>query len=254
MVTSYLINSTDENAQDRVFEKLYDGVVQATGAPIDKASFLDPDGAGTHIAASTKVGPTIADDIKQSAFIAGGLALLVIFIYIFARFSKASFSLGGVVALFHDTLITLGMFSLFRGLVPFSLEIDQAFIAAILTVIGYSINDTVIVYDRVREHSHLYPNKTKTELINGAINSTLGRTLITGLTTLFSVFILFFFGGASIKGFAFALLIGIGFGTYSSVFVASSLVHDFIKGDRLSSSPKVTNTTGKGFSTKAIQK
>ncbi|MBV6425771.1 MAG: hypothetical protein KIPDCIKN_00255 [Haliscomenobacter sp.] len=256
VVTSYLINDTGEDAQDRVLEKLYEGVVQASGKEINKTSFLDPDGEGTHITSSTKVGPTIADDIKKSAFIAGGLALLVIFIYIFIRFSKASFSLGGVVALFHDTLITLGMFSLFRGIVPFSLEIDQAFIAAILTVIGYSINDTVIVYDRLREHLHLYPNKNKSELINGAINSTLGRTLITGLTTLFSVFILFFFGGASIKGFAFALLIGIGFGTYSSVFVASSLVHDFVKGDRISSSAKVTTTPGKGkgFSSKALQK
>jgi SecD/SecF fusion protein len=217
---------------------------------------MDSDGSGTHITTSSKVGPTIADDISRSALIAGSLALLIIFVYIFARFSKATFGLGGVVALFHDTVITLGMFSLFRGILPFSLEIDQAFIAAILTVIGYSINDTVIVYDRVREYINLYPTLDKTELINRAINSTLSRTLITSLTTLFTVFILFIFGGAAIRGFAFALLLGIGFGTYSSVFVASALLHDFTKGDSLADKAKIAqaNSPGKGFSTKVVEK
>jgi SecD/SecF fusion protein len=256
VVTSYLINDQEEDAQTRVIEQLYAGVVAATGQNIDKAAFMDSDGAGTHITTSSKVGPTIADDISRSAFIAGTLALLVIFVYIFVRFSKATFGLGGVVALFHDTIITLGMFSLFRGILPFSLEIDQAFIAAILTVIGYSINDTVIVYDRIREYINLYPTLDKTELINRAINSTLSRTLITSFTTLFTVFVLFIFGGAAIRGFAFALLLGIGFGTYSSVFVASALLHDFTKGDVLADKAKIAkaNSPGKGFSTKVLEK
>ena len=255
IVTSYLINDQEEDAQDRVIEKLYQGIVTATGQNLDKATFLQSDGSGTRITTSSKVGPTIADDISRSAFIAGTLALLVIFVYIFVRFSKATYGLGGVVALFHDTLITLGMFSLFQGILPFSLEIDQAFIAAILTVIGYSINDTVIVYDRIRENINRYPTMDKTELINKSINSTLSRTVITSLTTLFTVFILFIFGGASIRGFAFALLLGIGFGTYSSVFVASALLFDFTKGDRLADKAKIAKAEGpgKGFSTKALE-
>src|SRR5690606_12331345 len=135
------------------------------------------------------------------------------------RFSSWQYSLGAVAALFHDTLITLGVFSLFHGILPFTLEIDQAFIAAILTVIGYSINDTVIVFDRIREYLNNYTKRPKEEVINMAINSTLSRTVITSLTTLFVVAVLFAFGGSSIKGFAFAILVGIMVGTYSSIFV-----------------------------------
>ncbi len=137
--------------------------------------------------------------------------------------------MGAVAALFHDTLIVLGLFSLAHGILPFSLEIDQAFIAALLTVIGYSINDTVVVFDRIREFTGIYSGKTKSEVINMAINSTVSRTIITSLTTLFVVAILFAFGGSSIRGFAFALVIGILVGTYSSIFVATPVMADLTK-------------------------
>jgi len=142
------------------------------------------------------------------------------------RFSKWQYSLGAVAALFHDTIIVLGIFSLFHGIFPFSMEIDQAFIAAILTVIGYSINDTVVVFDRVREYMGIYTGKPKNEVINLAVDSTVSRTVITSLTTLFVVLILFIFGGGSIKGFAFALLIGVLVGTYSSIFIATPIMSD----------------------------
>ena len=257
ITTSYLINDASEDAQSRVEDKLFEGVAGLVGGNLEKASFFDQDADGTHVTSSSRVGPTIADDIKKSAFLAGAISLFVIFLYIFIRFNQAKYSMGGVIALFHDTIITVGMFSVLRGLLPFSMEIDQAFIAAILTVIGYSINDTVIVYDRIRERVAMNPGLNKTTLINNAINSTLSRTLITSLTTLFTVFVLLLFGGASIKGFAFALLVGIGFGTYSSVFVASALVHDFTKSDTMVDNAKVSQTqTGgaRGFSSKAVEK
>ncbi|MEL6661081.1 MAG: protein translocase subunit SecF, partial [Bacteroidota bacterium] len=173
-----------------------------------------------------KVGPTIADDITRSAIYAAVFALLLIFLYIFVRFSKWQYSLGAVAALFHDTLIVLGIFSIGHGIFGFSMEIDQAFIAAVLTVIGYSINDTVVVFDRIREYLNTYTSGDQASVINAAVNSTVSRTIITSLTTLFGVLVLFLFGGASIKGFAFAILIGVLVGTYSSIFVATPLVHD----------------------------
>jgi len=134
--------------------------------------------------------------------------------------------LGGVLSLAHDTIITLGFFSLFHGILPFSLEIDQAFIAAILTVIGYLINDTVIVFDRIREYLHLYPKRNLSSNMNHAMNSTLRRTFSTSLSTLVVLVAIFLFGGASIRGFTFALLIGIGIGTYSSIFVATPIAFE----------------------------
>jgi SecD/SecF fusion protein len=230
VVTDYLIDADeDENGvspEQRVIRALHSGVVAATGAEIDFAQFSDADGSGTHVTSFSQVGPTIADDIQRSAFYAAIFALLLIFLYIFLRFSKWQYSLGAVAALFHDTLIVLGIFSMGHSILPFSMEIDQAFIAAILTVIGYSINDTVVVFDRIREYLNNYTKGNKTEVINAAINSTVSRTVITSLTTLFVILVLFIFGGASIKGFAFALLVGVIVGTYSSIFVASPLVHD----------------------------
>lgn len=137
--------------------------------------------------------------------------------------------MGAVAALFHDSLITLGLFSIFWGVLPISLTIDQAFIAALLTVIGYSINDTVIVFDRIREYLGIYTNKSTDEVLNMAINSTFSRTIITSMTTMFVMIILLFFGGSSAKGFAFALVVGIFVGTYSSIFVATPLVRDLAK-------------------------
>ena len=226
VVTSYQVDNTDQEADAIVMQALYDGVSSVVGGEINFEQFKAPDGEGTHVESSSKVGPTIADDIKSSAYYAAGFALLLIFLYIFIRFSKWQYSLGAVAALFHDTLVVLGLFSILRGIVPFSLEIDQAFIAAILTVIGYSINDTVVVFDRIREFLNNYSRKSKEEVINMAINSTVSRTVITSLTTLFVVGILFFFGGSSIRGFAFALVIGIIVGTYSSIFVATPVMSD----------------------------
>lgn len=229
VVTSYLIQDNSEGATDRVIDKMFDGLSSVyTG--MDKTEFKKEYAKDAiHITSSTKVGPTIADDITKSSFLAGIFALLAIFLYIFLRFTKWEYSLGAVVALFHDSLIVLGAFSLFHGVVPWSLEIDQAFIAALLTVIGYSINDTVVVFDRIREFLGIYREKPIDEIMNKSINSTFSRTLITSLTTFFVVLVLFLFGGSSIKGFAFALLIGIIVGTYSSIFVASPLVRDIAK-------------------------
>lgn len=226
VVTEYLIDDDDEDAADRVMAALHQGINSMVGGNIDLNQFKAPDGEGTHVISSSKVGPTIADDIKTSSIYATIFALLLIFLYIFIRFSKWQYSLGAVAALFHDTLVVLSVFSLLWGIVPWSMEIDQPFIAALLTVIGYSINDTVVVFDRIREFLNTYTRKSKTEVINMAVNSTISRTIITSVTTLFVVAILFVFGGSSIKGFAFALVIGILVGTYSSVFIATPIVHD----------------------------
>ncbi len=159
--------------------------------------------------------------------------------------------MGAVAALFHDTLVVLSVFSIFHGILPFTMEIDQAFIAAILTVIGYSINDTVVVFDRIREYFNKYTRQTKEEVINGAINSTVSRTVITSLTTLFVVAVLFTFGGSSIKGFAFALLVGIIVGTYSSIFIATPVMAD-LTGDR--KAVDASKKEKKGFSRAAKAK
>ncbi|MCB9283961.1 MAG: protein translocase subunit SecDF [Lewinellaceae bacterium] len=231
VVTSYNIEDSSPEAAEKVVAKLFEGLQTISGGSLDLEKFQKTDSEGvTHITSSTKVGPTVADDIKVSAFYAALFALLLIFLYIFIRFSKWQYSAGAVGALFHDVLITLGAFSLFHGILPFSLEVDQAFIAAILTVIGYSINDTVIVFDRIREYITAYTGKSKNEVLNAAINSTLSRTVITSLTTFFVVFVLFIFGGGSIKGFAFAILVGISIGTYSSIFVATPIMADLSKG------------------------
>ena len=230
VVTSYNIEDNSPEAAEKVVAKLYEGIQTIAGGNLDFEKFQQTDSEGViHVTSSTKIGATVADDIKVSAFYAAIFALLLIFLYIFIRFSKWQYSAGAVGALFHDVLITLGAFSLFHGVLPFSLEIDQAFIAAILTVIGYSINDTVIVFDRIREYIASYTGKSKNEVLNAAINSTLSRTLITSLTTFFVVFMLFLFGGGSIKGFAFAILVGIAIGTYSSIFVATPIMADLSK-------------------------
>ncbi|MCG8326592.1 MAG: protein translocase subunit SecDF [Chitinophagales bacterium] len=248
VVTDYLVDDEAEDAAERVMTKLHEGVNSVAGGNIDYEQFKAPDGKGTHVNSSSKIGPTIADDIKTSAYYATVFALLLIFLYIFIRFSKWQYSMGAVAALFHDTMIVLSVFSIFHGILPFNLEIDQNFIAAVLTVIGYSINDTVVVFDRIREFLNNYTRKTKEEVINMAVNSTVSRTVITSLTTLFVVAILFFFGGSSIRGFAFALLIGIIVGTYSSIFVATPIMSD-LTGELKA---KTTTKEKKGFS-KAAQ-
>jgi len=179
---------------------------------------------------SSKVGPTIAKDITVRSTWAIALAIIGMFLYILVRFRNLGFSLGATVALFHDVLIVFSLYSILWKIMPFELSIDQAFIAAILTVVGYSINDTVVVFDRVREFIGL--NKREDDMgpvINDAINTTLSRTLITSLTTFLVVAILFAFGGEGLKGFTFALLVGIGVGTYSSICIATPIVLDMLK-------------------------
>ena len=169
------------------------------------------------------VGPRFAEDLKRGAIWAVLAALLVIFLYIMVRF-EWRFSVGAIAALVHDVLITLGIFSLLHGVLPFSLQIDQAIIAALLTIVGYSLNDTVVIFDRIREFVNLFKTERFGPVVSRSINSTLSRTIVTSGTTLIVVVVLFLFGGEVLKGFAFALIIGVIIGTYSSIFVASPVV------------------------------
>lgn len=228
ITTSYKIDDPDPEVGDEVAAKIYNVVKQLTGQDIDFNEFKKSDGKGIHMVSFSKVGPTVADDIRTSSFKAAFFALVAIFIYIFIRFNRWQFGVGAIVALVHDAFFMLTMFSLMHGWAPFSMEIDQAYIAAILTVIGYSMNDTVVVFDRVREFSTKYLSMSKTDVINASINSTLGRTIITSFITFTVMTIMFVFGGASIKGFAFGIMMGILCGTYSSIFIATSLVHDMV--------------------------
>ena len=176
-----------------------------------------------NIKSSQKVGPTVADDIKRSAVWAVILAIFGIGIYIFIRFKEWGYALGAIVSLAHDAVITLGLFSGLYGFLPFSMEIDQSFIAAILTVIGYSVHDTVINYDRIRENVNLFPKRDRISLINLSVNEMLGRTFSTTATVILTLLSMFIFGGETIRGFIFAMLFGIFIGTYSSVFIASPI-------------------------------
>jgi len=181
------------------------------------------------IPSESRVGPTIADDIKSSALTSVLVALVLMFIYILIRFRRWQFATGTVIKLAHDVLIVLGLFSLLDGIVPFTLEIDQSFIAAILTVIGYSINDSVVVMDRVREYLNEHKKGSIKAIINDALNSTLSRTMITSLTTIGVLVILFIFGGEIIRGFTFAMLVGVIVGSYSSICIGAPLAADLIK-------------------------
>lgn len=215
ITTKFMIDSEDPSADEIVETKLKNGLAKVT-----------PD---FEIMSSQKVGPTVADDIKQGAIWAVLFSLIVIFLYIILRFRKWKFGVGALAAMFHDVIIVLSFYSILYGFMPFSLEIDQAFIAAILTVVGYSINDTVIVFDRIREFIGLHKKKDQDIVINDALNSTLSRTIITSMTTLLVLLMIFFFGGEVIRGFVFALIIGVVVGTYSSLCVATPLVVDLAR-------------------------
>lgn len=230
ITTKYKATENTTEVDDEIVEKIYHALKPYLSDDLSIQNFKNAkDGQSFGILSSLKVGPTVAKDITKGAFLAVFFSLLGVFIYILIRFRKWQFSLGAVISLLHDALVVLGVFSVFYGFLPFSLEIDQAFIAAILTVIGYSINDTVIVYDRIREYIRENPRRSFRNMTNEAINSTLSRTVNTSLITLFVLLVIFIFGGDTIRGFTFALLIGIGFGTYSSVFVSASLMYDFVK-------------------------
>ncbi|HKJ40924.1 MAG TPA: protein translocase subunit SecF, partial [Sunxiuqinia sp.] len=222
ITTEYKIDNNSSETDNEVEQLLYKGLEDS--GLIGKMSMEDF--IQNHRMSSQKVGPTISDDIKKEAMIAIMFSLIIIFLYILIRFRNWQYGMGAIVALAHDTTIVLGVYSLFHGMLPFSLEIDQSFIAAILTVVGYSINDTVVVFDRIREYMHIHPKRDRGENMDDAMNSTLRRTFSTSLSTLIVLLAIFLFGGTSIQGFIFALLLGIFVGTYSSVFIATPLVYD----------------------------
>ena len=216
IMSNYLIESEAEDQDERIQEALAGG--------------LKTLGVGYTVDRYNKVDGTISDDFRRGATNATVFSLIVIFLYIFIRFRKWQYGLGALVAMIHDVLIVLSLFSIFWGILPFTMEIDQAFIAAILTVIGYSINDTVVVFDRIREYFTLYGRKKdRKEVFNLALNSTLSRTINTSLSTFVVLLTIFLFGGDNIKGFVFALMIGVVVGTYSSIFIATPTVVDLSK-------------------------
>ncbi len=222
--TKYLVDVDDASADSIVEAHLYQGLKPLLGDDVTFKEFIHD-----YRQSSRKVGPTIADDIKVAAIYSIIFSLLIMFFYIFVRFKNWQFGLGAIGALAHDVTITLGMFSLLYGYLPFSLEIDQAFIAAILTVIGYSLNDTVVVFDRIREYIREHKRGSRKELYNSALNSTISRTVNTSLSTFLVLLAIFIFGGEVIQGFIFALLIGVFVGTYSSLFVATPIVYDTLR-------------------------
>jgi SecD/SecF fusion protein len=223
ITTSFKIEDNSENVDNEVEALLMKGLQD--GGFIDNNVTLEQFTDG-YQQSSQKVGPTISDDIRKDAAIAIAFSLVIIFLYILVRFRDWQYGLGAVAALAHDSLIVLGIFSLFYGVLPFSLEIDQAFIAAILTVVGYSINDTVVVFDRIREYIGLHPKRKTEENVDMALNSTLRRTFSTSLSTFVVLLAIFLFGGATIQGFTFALLVGVVVGTYSSLFIATPIAYD----------------------------
>ena len=230
--TNYRINEDSENIDSEIEEFLFTSLKAAgkLSADLDLATFIDRDNrAGGSIISSQKVGPSIADDITKGAIISVILALVAIFLYILLRFRNVAYSIGAIVALALDTLFIMGLYSICWGWMPFSLEIDQTFIGAILTAIGYSINDKVVVFDRIREYTHLYPKRDKKQLFNDAINTTLARTINTSLSTLIVLLAIFFLGGDSIRSFAFAMILGVVFGTCSSIFIAAPTAYSIIR-------------------------
>ena len=227
ITTSFLIDDETDDADTKVRENLINGIKSLTNLDFSEDD-SQVDDTNFTISASSKVGATIADDIKKSSFYSGLLALIAIFIYILIRFRKWQFSTGAVAALFHDTMFVISAFAI-ANLFGISYELDQVFIAAILTIIGYSINDTVVVFDRIRENIGIKAGSELIPVVNESINKTISRTLITSMTTFIVVLVLFIFGGASLSSFSFALLVGIIIGTYSSVFIAAPIVVDFYK-------------------------
>ncbi|HIG89913.1 MAG: protein translocase subunit SecDF [Flavobacteriaceae bacterium] len=225
--TKYRVDENTAEADEDVQRKLYESLETFLPENYTYDQFLNAENNVGKMM-SAKVSPTIADDIKQNSFLAVLGSLVVVFLYILFRFRKWQFSLGAVAAVFHDVLIVLGIFSLTYRFMPFSMEIDQAFIAAILTVIGYSLNDTVVVFDRIREFLNEHSTWEFKKTVNSALNSTLSRTLNTSFTTLVVLLSMFIFGADSLRGLLFALIVGVVVGTYSSVFVATPIMHDTI--------------------------
>ena len=225
--TNFLINDDSENAEENIEALLYEGCKPFLAEDVTfdefKSTEINPE---VGIMQSQKVGPAVADDITQSAIWAVLAALLGIFLYVLLRFRNVAFSVGALVGLAHDALFVLGAYALLWKVMPFSMEIDQSFIAAILTIIGYSINDTVVVFDRVREYKGLYPKRELMLNMNNALNDTLSRTFSTSMSTFVVLLAIFCFGGETIRGFVFALMLGVIVGTYSTLCVATPLAYD----------------------------
>ena len=227
ITTKYKVNEEGTAVDQEIQEMLFKGLQFYLPDGVTYDSFVNgAEDKTVGIMSSIKVGPTIADDIKNNSFLAVIGSLIVVFLYILVRFRKWQFSLGAVAAVFHDVLIVLGIFSITYQVMPFNMEINQAFIAAILTVIGYSLNDTVVVFDRIREYANDHQKWAFDITVNKALSSTLSRTLNTSLTTLLVLLAIFIFGGESIRGFMFALIVGVLVGTYSSVFIATPVMYD----------------------------
>ena len=228
--TNYRIQEEGNNVDSEIEAYLYETLKPLLTQNISLETFIDRENhTGGSIISSQKVGPSIADDIKVSAIWSIVLAVIAIGLYILLRFRNIAYSIGSVAALCCDTIVILGAYSMFWGILPFSLEIDQTFIGAILTAIGYSINDKVVIFDRVREYFHLYPKRGKYQLFNDSLNTTLARTINTSLSTLIVLLCIFILGGDSIQSFAFAMILGVVFGTLSSLFVASPIAYTLIK-------------------------
>ena len=226
VTTQYLVENESSEADAEVEAKLYNALKGFFTTEVSFAEFTSTLDNPNGIISSDKVGPTIANDITRNAIIAVVIALFVIFAYIAVRFKGWTWGLGGVVGLAHTALIVIGFFSLFSGILPFSLDIDQTFIAAILTIIGYAINDTVVIFDRIREYKQLHPKADFRQNVNEALNSTLSRTMNTSLTTLVTMLAIAIFGGEVIRGLAVALILGIVIGTYASIFIATPIMYD----------------------------
>ncbi|HJZ40295.1 MAG TPA: protein translocase subunit SecDF [Bacteroidales bacterium] len=224
ITTKYGIDSEDPEMENTIEEMIYRGVKPLLSENVTYDQFKTVNVQGLQ-----RVGPTIAADIKRKSFIALFISLVFMFLYIGVRFRNWSFGIGALASLTHDAFLVIGAFSLLYGIMPFSLEIDQTFIAAILTIVGYSVNDTVVIFDRIREYRALHPKMDYAVLMNKAINDTFSRTIITSLTVLITVAIIFVYTGESVMGFAFALLIGLFSGVYSTIFVATALVYDTSK-------------------------
>ena len=229
VTTQYLVENESTEADAEVESKLYNALKGFFASEITFDEFTSTLDNPNGIISSDKVGPTIANDITRNAIIAVVIALFVIFAYIAVRFKGWTWGLGGVTGLAHTALIVIGFFSLFSGILPFSLDIDQTFIAAILTIIGYAINDTVVIFDRIREYKELHPKADFRQNVNEALNSTLSRTMNTSLTTLVTMLAIAIFGGEVIRGLAVALILGIVIGTYASIFIATPIMFDVTK-------------------------
>ncbi|MDR1584340.1 MAG: protein translocase subunit SecDF [Prevotellaceae bacterium] len=229
ITTKYKIDDNSEEVDNEIIAKLHTALNGFFVKELTYTEFASTDTNPNGVISSETVGPTIATDMKVNAIIAVICALIAIFIYIAIRFSRWQFGLGGVVALAHDTAITLSLFSIGAGLFPWTMDIDQSFIAAILTIIGYSINDTVVIFDRIRENKALYPKHSWWDNINNSINSTIVRTINTSATVLVVLFAIFILGGEVIRGFSFALIVGVAVGVYSTVFIAIPIAYDLLE-------------------------